>query len=204
MWVLHVHAIWQRQIQHRFVWIFFWFCFLFHHRFFFKSLPKGYEDVPFFFWFNTSFVKNMKYEPLVLIFFLCFHFKSWNDSNSLWTPPQAFSTKRRTGQPAQTQDLGNLQARLWCHRVLCSPVNVFVCHDWVRSNCLIEHVRWNLVFLPLKCEEKTMTIIKLQILLFCMIKVHTNTSKSISKKLKEQLCFTVSETHFRLEKCKWW
>lgn len=44
--------------------------------FFFKSLPKGYEDVPFFFWFNTSFVKNMKYEPLVLIFFLCFHFKS--------------------------------------------------------------------------------------------------------------------------------
>ncbi|XP_008330889.1 putative tyrosine-protein phosphatase TPTE isoform X2 [Cynoglossus semilaevis] len=24
------------------------------------SLPKGYEDVPFFFWFNTSFVKNMK------------------------------------------------------------------------------------------------------------------------------------------------
>lgn len=32
----------------------------------FQGLPKGYEDVPFYFWFNTSFVENNKW---VLVLF---------------------------------------------------------------------------------------------------------------------------------------
>lgn len=44
--------------------------FMFLHVYF-QGLPKGYEDVPFYFWFNTSFVENNKW---VLVLFSVFFF----------------------------------------------------------------------------------------------------------------------------------
>lgn len=40
---------------------------------YFQGLPKGYEDVPFYFWFNTSFVQNNKWVLVLLgVFFFSF------------------------------------------------------------------------------------------------------------------------------------
>lgn len=40
---------------------------------YFQGLPKGYEDVPFYFWFNTSFVENNKWVLVLLsVFFSSF------------------------------------------------------------------------------------------------------------------------------------
>lgn len=43
-----------------------------------KGLPKGYEDCPFYFWFNTSFVENNRW-----VFFFCQYFFFFLSSESL-------------------------------------------------------------------------------------------------------------------------
>lgn len=43
---------------------------------------------------------------------------SVSDSELSPNCPQAVSTPGRAGQPTQTQDLGPVQGRLWCHHVL--------------------------------------------------------------------------------------
>ena len=84
-----------------------------------QGLPKGYEDVPFYFWFNTSFIEDNKYVSVA--FDSKFHTLLWRAS---WPPdsPQAISAQGRAGQPAQTQDLGPVQGGLWCHHVLLRSV----------------------------------------------------------------------------------
>lgn len=50
-----------------------------------------------------------------------FYFLTTNSAFAL-NSPQAGSTKRGTGQPTQIEDLGPLQARLWCHCVLLRTI----------------------------------------------------------------------------------
>lgn len=66
-----------------------------------QGLPKGYEDVPFYFWFNTSFIEDSKYVAFLVTYdsFRCLHLltgpllSGCSCPEKSWTTP----TNRRPG-----------------------------------------------------------------------------------------------------------
>lgn len=96
-----------------------------------QGLPKGYEDVPFYFWFNTSFIEDNKYVSDAIIYLApdsnCSYFvlptvNSFKLNTFPLNSQQAVSTQRGAGQPTQTKDLGPVQGGLWCHYVLLRTI----------------------------------------------------------------------------------